>query len=329
MKRLGVALTGLICTFLIVGNVYAIENVEDTTNNISYNGRFVITFYTNDGSPLQGVELEMFYSSTDGMINIKDVEEISSNITINLVSDINGKIVLNKLPYGLYQYKIINAPIGIEYSEDLTNVVIDLLNKNINLESYLNTKVEMAPEVPDPVEPPIEDPEEDIKDEGNEEVLEDTTPPIMEDGNEEEYEEEPVVKEEIISEENNTQVTIEKSEIKDTQLSNIIVNKEQKENYIKKDNKKDVDYKFEEVKERNFKSNIEIIKNKNYCFNDSIKFAIVDVDNNINHYTKLLVDIPNNDKYKKFNKVERTTFNFKDIFKKEPIINHRLNINMG
>ena len=254
MKRLGVALTGLICTFLIVGNVYAIENVEDTTNNISYNGRFVITFYTNDGSPLQGVELEMFYSSTDGMINIKDVEEISSNITINLVSDINGKIVLNKLPYGLYQYKIINAPIGIEYSEDLTNVVIDLLNKNINLESYLNTKVEMAPEVPDPVEPPIEEPEEDIKDEGNEEVLEDTTPPIIEDGNEEEYEEEPVVKEEIISEENNTQVTIEKSEIKDTQLSNIIVNKEQKENYIKKDNKKDVDYKFEEVKERNFKS---------------------------------------------------------------------------
>ncbi len=329
MKRLGVALTGLICTFLIVGNVYAIENVEDTTNNISYNGRFVITFYTNDGSPLQGVELEMFYSSTDGMINIKDVEEISSNITINLVSDINGKIVLNKLPYGLYQYKIINAPIGIEYSEDSTNVVIDLLNKNINLESYLNTKVEMAPEVPDPVEPPIEEPEEDIKDEGNEEVLEDTTPPIIEDGNEEEYEEEPVVKEEIISEENNTQVTIEKSEIKDTQLSNIIVNKEQKENYIKKDNKKDVDYKFEEVKERNFKSNIEIIKNKNYCFNDSIKFAIVDVDNNINHYTKLLVDIPNNDKYKKFNKVERTTFNVKDIFKKEPIINHRLNINMG
>ena len=325
MKRLGVALTGLICTFLIVGNVYAIENVEDTTNNISYNGRFVITFYTNDGSPLQGVELEMFYSSTDGMINIKDVEEISSNITINLVSDINGKIVLNKLPYGLYQYKIINAPIGIEYSEDLTNVVIYLLNKNINLESYLNTKVEMAPEVPDPVEPPIEEPEEDIKDEGNEEVLEDTTPPIIEDGNEEEYEEEPVVKEEIISEENNTQVTIEKSEIKDTQLSNIIVNKEQKENYIKKD----VDYKFEEVKERNFKSNIEIIKNKNYCFNDSIKFAIVDVDNNINHYTKLLVDIPNNDKYKKFNKVERTTFNVKDIFKKEPIINHRLNINMG
>ena len=329
MKRLGVALTGLICTFLIVGNVYAIENVEDTTNNISYNGRFVITFYTNDGSPLQGVELEMFYSSTDGMINIKDVEEISSNITINLVSDINGKIVLNKLPYGLYQYKIINAPIGIEYSEDLTNVVIDLLNKNINLESYLNTKVEMAPEVPDPVEPPIEEPEEDIKDEGNEEVLEDTTPPIIEDGNEEEYEEEPVVKEEIISEENNTQVIIEKSEIKDTQLSNIIVNKEQKENYIKKDNKKDVDYKFEEVKERNFKSNIEIIKNKNYCFNDSIKFAIVDVDNNINYYTKLLVDIPNNDKYKKFNKVERTTFNVKDIFKKEPIINHRLNINMG
>ena len=329
MKRLGVALTGLICTFLIVGNVYAIENVEDTTNNISYNGRFVITFYTNDGSSLQGVELEMFYSSTDGMINIKDVEEISSNITINLVSDINGKIVLNKLPYGLYQYKIINAPIGIEYSEDLTNVVIDLLNKNINLESYLNTKVEMAPEVPDPVEPPIEEPEEDIKDEGNEEVLEDTTPPIIEDGNEEEYEEEPVVKEEIISEENNTQVTIEKSEIKDTQLSNIIVNKEQKENYIKKDNKKDVDYKFEEVKERNFKSNIEIIKNKNYCFNDSIKFAIVDVDNNINHYTKLLVDIPNNYKYKKFNKVERTTFNVKDIFKKEPIINHRLNINMG
>ena len=329
MKRLGVALTGLICTFLIVGNVYAIENVEDTTNNISYNGRFVITFYTNDGSPLQGVELEMFYSSTDGMINIKDVEEISSNITINLVSDINGKIVLNKLPYGLYQYKIINAPIGIEYSEDLTNVVIDLLNKNINLESYLNTKVEMAPEVPDPVEPPIEEPEEDIKDEGNEEVLEDTTPPIIEDRNEEEYEEEPVVKEEIISEENNTQVTIEKSEIKDTQLSNIIVNKEQKRNDIKKDNKKDVDYKFEEVKERNFKSNIEIIKNKNYCFNDSIKFAIVDVDNNINHYTKLLVDIPNNDKYKKFNKVERTAFNVKEVFKKEPIINHRLNINMG
>ena len=116
MKRLGIILTGLIFTFLVFGNVYAVDNIQDTTeNNIVYNGRFVITFYTNDGSPLQGVELEMFYSSTDGMINIKDVEEISSNITINLVSDINGKIVLNKLPYGLYQYKIINAPIGIEY----------------------------------------------------------------------------------------------------------------------------------------------------------------------------------------------------------------------
>lgn len=233
MKRLGIVLTGLIFTFLVCGNVYAVDNIQDTTeNNIVYNGRFVITFYNSDNSPIEGVEIEMFYSSEEGMKNIKDVEEINSNITINLVSDINGKIVLNKLPYGLYQYKIVDAPDGIEYTEDLINVVIDLLNKNINLESYLNVKVEMAPEAPKPIEPPVEDNlEEDIKDE--EEIVEDTTTlPVIEDKKEVENEEEAVIEEEIKTyekEENNVQVTVENIEIKDNQLSNIIVNDEKED----------------------------------------------------------------------------------------------------
>lgn len=327
MKRLGIVLTGLIFTFLVCGNVYAVDNIQDTTeNNIVYNGRFVITFYNSDNSPIEGVEIEMFYSSEEGMKNIKDVEEINSNITINLVSDINGKIVLNKLPYGLYQYKIVDAPDGIEYTEDLINVVIDLLNKNINLESYLNAKVEMAPEAPKPIEPPVEDNlEEDIKDE--EEIVEDTTTlPVIEDKKEVENEEEAVIEEEIKTyekEENNVQVTVENIEIKDNQLSNIIVNDE------KEDKEEKIEYKLDDVRERNFKSKIEILKNREYCFNDSIKFEILNVDNRIHYFIKALVDISNYDKYKKIYKAERTGFNIKIVNKKEPIINHRLNINMG
>lgn len=324
MKRLGIVLTGLIFTFLVFGNVYAVDNIQDTTeNNIVYNGRFVITFYNSDGSPIEGVEIEMFYSTEEGMKNIKDVEEINSNITINLVSDINGKIVLNKLPYGLYQYKIVKAPAGIEYTEDLTNVVIDLLNKNVNLESYLNAKVEMAPEVPKPIEPPIEEsPEEDIEDDEEDEIVEeDNILPVIEDKKEVENEEEPVIKEEIKSyekEENNIQVTVEKIEIKDKQLSNIIINNEKEE--------KEIEYEFEDVRERNFKSKIEILQNREYCFNDSIKFEILNVDNRTHYFIKALVDIPNNDKYKKIYKAERTGLNTKIVIKKEPIINHRLNM---
>ena len=112
-----------------------------------------------------------------------------------------------------------------------------LLNKNINLESYLNAKVEMAPEAPKPIEPPVEDNlEEDIKDE--EEIVEDTTTlPVIEDKKEVENEEEAVIEEEIKTyekEENNVQVTVENIEIKDNQLSNIIVNDEKEDKEEKK-----------------------------------------------------------------------------------------------
>ena len=329
MKRLGIALASILFTLVSLENIYAVDNMDNAINNISNNGRFVITFLNTDNFPIEGVEIEMFYSSDEGMIDIREVDEIRDNITINLVSDINGKIVLNKLPYGFYQYRIIDAPMGVNYSDELVNVFIDLVNENISLDKYLDIDSQVAPSVPEEEEPPEEEVTDDVEEEEKEEeeVFEDDMQNSTDNKVEEIIVEDEKTEntENILVEENHIleeETVPEKEYIKptDVTINNVIKNED------KKENKEDINT-IEVINRNNQKKKIELLKARNINFNDNIKVAILNTHKDVAHYSKIMLDLPDNDKLKKFKKIAYIAYKVNDAHISKPILNKRL-INM-
>lgn len=121
-------------------NIYATDdftfeevNIEDevTLNKSTYEEGIevretgsvtVLKFYARyadkeTADPLQGVEIEIFYETTDG--KMRSLYALNSFANLNLVSDKDGEIRIENIPYGMYKFTIKNAPVGF------SNVISD------------------------------------------------------------------------------------------------------------------------------------------------------------------------------------------------------------
>lgn len=234
MKRWAMIFTTLIVMVFASKSIYAAENIDLQSNGLLNDGRIVIDFMTMDtyekDSPVKDINVEILYLLNDEMVDIRQIDELK-NTTINLVSDENGKIVLNNLPYGLYEYRIISAPEGYEYNTEFEYIEVDLLNKNVNMDVYLTRKIEMA-EGSTIVEEPkeeIEDKKDDVDKNVKDEQI--VISPI----------EKEEVKEEIIIEDNTealkTNINTLSKEIFTYTENETVINKEENNvSLVKKDN---------------------------------------------------------------------------------------------
>lgn len=302
MKRWTMVITSFIVMIFASKSIYAVENIDSQSNGLLNEGRIVIDFMVDDtyekNSPVKDVEVELLFLVNDDMIDIRKVEELN-NTTINLVSDENGKVVLNNLPYGLYQYRIISAPNGFEYNEDYEYIEVDLLNKNINMDVYLTRKIEMA-EGSTIVEEPkeeIEDTKDNINDESKKEETIISTP-----------KKEEVIEKVVIEDNTNalkTNVNMLSLDIynysentEEVNKSEMIVNQVQKDNESNKEviMKNTINYMRDRMKSLNQQM---IKKFKEYKISESIKIAINTVDDTMNIYKEFVSDLPNDKKNKK------------------------------
>lgn len=302
MKRWTMVITSFIVMIFASKSIYAVENIDSQSNGLLNEGRIVIDFMVDDtyekNSPVKDVEVELLFLVNDDMIDIRKVEELN-NTTINLVSDENGKVVLNNLPYGLYQYRIISAPNGFEYNEDYEYIEVDLLNKNINMDVYLTRKIEMA-EGSTIVEEPkeeIEDTKDNINDEPKKEETIISTP-----------KKEEVIEKVVIEDNTNalkTNVNMLSLDIynysentEEVNKGEIFVNQVQKDNESNKEviMKNTINY----IRNRMNSLNQQMIKKfKEYKISESIKIAINTVDDTMNIYKEFVSDLLNDKKNKK------------------------------
>lgn len=302
MKRWTMVITSFIVMIFASKSIYAVENIDSQSNGLLNEGRIVIDFMVDDtyekNSPVKDVEVELLFLVNDDMIDIRKVEELN-NTTINLVSDENGKVVLNNLPYGLYQYRIISAPNGFEYNEDYEYIEVDLLNKNINMDVYLTRKIEMAEGstiVGEPKEE-IEDTKDNINDEPKKEETIISTP-----------KKEEVIEKVVIEDNTNALKTNVNTlsldiynyseNIEEVNKGEIFVNQVQKDNESNKDviMKNTINYMRDRMKSLNQQM---IKKFKEYKISESIKIAINTVDDTMNIYKEFVSDLPNDKKNKK------------------------------
>jgi hypothetical protein len=310
MKKWTIMIASILITMSVTGCVYATENVNVQLDELPNNGRIVINFQVMDteqiSSPVENVTIEMSYLYDDKIVDINNMEELK-NTTINLVSDANGVIVLNNLPYGVYQYRILSAPDGLEYNNELSYIGVDLLDNNVNIDELMTRKVQMA--------------------EGNtiEEIPEDKNDTIKENV---------VEQEEIITDEENQDevvVTIDNSNALKTNINTL-----SQEIYNYEEDTTTVINEETNVDNDNNQENIEknkIIKNtissaaekfkmsykdmlkgfKEYRLSSSIKIAISTIDNSINEYFKLIANLPEDEKYKKIKRINNFGIKIIDI----------------
>lgn len=172
----------------IVDNLDEIEiyPVEGQEYEILESGQTTIKFVANyDNSneirdntiSINGVTIELYYMVGDEMVNVNTLSEFQG---YNLVSDINGEIILSNIPYGLYQYVITSTPLGININNN--NVIFEMtpFDGDVYEVNYLTIQQELSgniEEVEKPEEvvvPPqngnVEQPVE-IKEEEKEEVV--------------------------------------------------------------------------------------------------------------------------------------------------------------
>lgn len=92
--------------------------------------------------PLQGVEIEIFYDTTDG--KTRSLYALNSFANLNLVSDKNGEIRIENIPYGMYRFTIKNAPTG--YSKvisDNNTFEVTPYDYNTYTECYLSPVIQI------------------------------------------------------------------------------------------------------------------------------------------------------------------------------------------
>jgi len=323
MKRWTMVITTCIIMIFARESVYGVENIDSQSNRLLNEGRIVIDFMVDDtyqkDSPVKDVQVELLFLLNDEMVDIREIDELK-NTTINLVSDENGKIVLNNLPYGLYQYRILNAPNGFEYSKEYEYIEVDLLNKNINMGVYLTRKIEMA-EGSTIVEEPKEE-IEDEKDKTNDEIMNEEI--VISTPKNEEVIEEVVIEDNINALKTNVNTlsldiysyTENTKQVNKTANS---VSKVEKNNEEEKDviMKNTINYIRNRMKSLNQQM---IMKFKEYKLSETIKIAINTIDDTMNTYKEFVTDLPNDKKNKKIKRQSILMGKIKNI-KKERLYN--------
>lgn len=279
---------------LLVNNCYASEIYEEEIE-LSNNGKIIINFYSKDSdtikTPVQNVVIEVLYDDYTSLIDIRELPEMQ-NLPINLVSDINGNIVINNLPYGLYQYKVISVPEGFEYSGEDKTFGLDLLNSTMSFEEVVTRKVEMA--------------ESTVK--GPDEEIEIPVPEIVEEP-EQTQEIEPEVKEEevVVEEEEKEQPVKEETNIIETKVNEVSEIVYKIDNNIKTEKVEPEKIQTMKLAIARIRDNIKIPSRdtiqefKKNRLSKAMKDAIIEMDNPINEHFKIIANLPDDgdDKKKK------------------------------
>jgi len=212
MKNWRITIFSVMFFIILVFPTYGSEYEEEVVYN---EGRIEITFIESianreeekELNPVPNVSIEVYFNKNGIMTSIKELEEFSNTNTW-LISDENGKIILENLPYGEYLLEIIDIPENYTIDFKTKNIYIIPVQKTINLRELLEKNVELItvlPEDEEEIPEIIEDqPEEEIK-------LEEET--IVEDNNIEETEKINIVTYPMYTEETrNIDISTEKEE---------------------------------------------------------------------------------------------------------------------
>lgn len=303
MKRWTTIITSILITLLLGNFVYAEDNIDiyEQANEAILVINFSVMETDQINSQVENVTIELLYDNNGEWVNINDLEEMK-DAYIDLTSDYNGTIVLNDLPYGMYQYKIISAPEGYEYETDSKVVIIDILNNYLTLDDILTKKVHMAEGTVDK--------EENIEQEEKEPVNE-----IPEDIYVEPTEKEDNVQSEIVPDYTYEEVekVIKEKEIVKTNI-NVITN----EVYKSKDDEHRLDDISntinERIKAKKERMKMDMLKSfKSYKFVDAIKDAIATIDNPMDTILKAMLNVPKDDDKDEDRKRKRLNVNFKEV----------------
>lgn len=306
MKRWTIILSSILVTLLLGNFVYAKDSVDiyEPVNEAMLVINFSVVDTSQKNSPVENVTIELLYDNNGEWININDLEEMKDTY-IDLSSDYNGTIVLNNLPYGMYEYKIVSAPEGYEFDQESKVIIIDILNNYLTLDETLTKKVDMA-------EGTIE------KEDKKEDIVEDEKIPSIEIPSEIDVvpeEKEEKIENEIMPDNSSNkqeEVTYEK-EIINTNINTIT-----KEIYEEKDSKNKLDdisnTMNETIKAKRERIKMDMIKSfKSYKFVDAIKDAIATIDNPMDTILKAISNVPRDDENDEDKKRKRLNLTFKEV----------------
>lgn len=305
MKKWTTIISSILIAMLFGSFAYAEDNIDmyEQVNEAILVINFSAIDTAQKNSPIENVTIELLYDNNGEWININDLEEMKDTY-IDLSSDYNGTIVLNELPYGMYQYRITSAPEGYEYETDSKVVFVDILNNYLTLDEILTKKVHMAEGTVDK--------EEDKNDNINQEKE-----PIE---NSEEIYVEPTEKNDNVQNEIAPDYTYEEpeKEIDEKQIVNTNINIITNEVYKNKDEEHKLDDISDTINERikakRERIKMDMIKSfRSYKFVDAIKDAIATIDNPMDTILKAMLNIPKDDDKDEEKKRKRLNLNFKDV----------------
>ncbi len=305
MKKWTTIISIILIAMLFGSFAYAEDNIDmyEQVNEAILVINFSAIDTAQKNSPIENVTIELLYDNNGEWININDLEEMKDTY-IDLSSDYNGTIVLNELPYGMYQYRITSAPEGYEYETDSKVVFVDILNNYLTLDEILTKKVHMAEGTVDK--------EEDKNDNINQEKE-----PIE---NSEEIYVEPTEKNDNVQNEIAPDYTYEEpeKEIDEKQIVNTNINIITNEVYKNKDEEHKLDDISDTINERikakRERIKMDMIKSfRSYKFVDAIKDAIATIDNPMDTILKAMLNIPKDDDKDEEKKRKRLNLNFKDV----------------
>lgn len=303
MKGWTIIISSVLITLLLGNFVYAEENVEiyEQVNEAVLVINFSIVDTNHKNSPVENVTIELLYDNNGEWININDLEEMKDTY-IDLSSDYNGAIVLNNLPYGMYEYKIMSAPDGYEFETDSKVIIVDILNNYLTVDEILTKQVHMAEGTID---------KENKKDEN---ITKDEKIPNVENPTEIYVEENDSKENESISD-----YTYQEQEkvIEGNEIINTNINTIAKEILKEKENNKldDVsDTMNETIKAKKERRKMDMLKSfKSYKFVDAIKDAIATIDNPMDTIIKAMSNVPKDDDNDEDKKRKRLNLTFKEV----------------
>lgn len=165
MKRWTIILIIMLVVLNLWSNIYADELDEEVVEIVN-DGRLVMNFIDENYSPVKGASVVITYKTEAGMI---DIRELGLDTVIVLESDLNGIVVLNNLPYGYYEYSVVNIPTGYDCLTNNSSFFISAAEtvsyQNVRFEEQIvmvATPVEVEEVVEEKVEPVEEAQKEEI-----------------------------------------------------------------------------------------------------------------------------------------------------------------------
>lgn len=337
MKKWTMMIATLIILITSINSAYAVQDLDEYSETIPNDGRIIMKFYTSEkeSSPVKGVNVEIFYKDENGEINIEEMEELE-NTTINLVSDDNGIVIINNLPYGMYRYKVVSVPFGFKENSQEDYFTIEMIDKTERIDIELEREVKLDEvdedeEIKDNEEDnkqEVKEPEEEPEKEEEEEVIVTPEENITEDVKMDEQREEDVEVEENEDDEEDDnpvittiQTLTTTDEVKE-EPEKIIVDKTVVKEIIDENKISDIkddmlQKKTASIRERINKPKEDMIKAfMEYRISDSIKVAIDTIGTTRDTYSKMLADMPDqDDKNKKIKRFDRYIVAINDIHK--------------